>query len=304
MNTTNTEKKHYAKRDPESQGIHYINHVSAMTTEGLHAKSAIAAELAHRDIEIERLRVALAAPAQAVPASVIMASVMRDDGGEHPAFCLMVAYRAEKDAKAALAMLTDEPAQQAAPAPARHPVAAPAQAGEYPPLACDYCGALTPDPWHSSGMLHGKMSKHIHSCDSCVVEAEVQKQDEALIRLMLEALECSGEPDDPGHRCSHCDDYVDRNSVLRNAARKRLEAVGAGGVEPLRKRECLHQIQEPDHFRGATEMVTAARQPLDDKAILQGRTDGYDAEDPPEGWAFAQGVRFAERAHGITGEPQ
>ena len=56
-----------------------------------------------------------AAPAQAVPASVIMASVMRDDGGEHPAFCLMVAYRAEKDAMAALAMLTDEPAQQAAP---------------------------------------------------------------------------------------------------------------------------------------------------------------------------------------------
>lgn len=83
-----------------------------------------------------------------------------------------------------------------------------------------------------------------------------------------------------------------------------LDAVGAGGVEPLRKRECLHKIAEPDHFRGATEMVTAARQPLDDKAILQGRTDGYDAEDPPEGWAFAQGVRFAERAHGITGEPQ
>lgn len=57
------------------------------------------------------------------------------------------------------------------------------------------------------------------------IEAEVQKQDEALIRLMLEALECSGEPDDPGHRCSHCDDYVDRNSVLRNAARKRLESM-------------------------------------------------------------------------------
>ncbi len=45
--------------------------------------------------------------------------------------------------------------------------AAPAQAGEYPPLECDYCGALTPDPWHSSGMMNGKMSKHIHSCDSC-----------------------------------------------------------------------------------------------------------------------------------------
>ena len=41
------------------------------------------------------------------------------------------------------------------------------QAGEYSALVCDYCGALTPDPWHSSGMLHGKMSKHIHSCDAC-----------------------------------------------------------------------------------------------------------------------------------------
>ena len=61
MNST----KHYAKRDPDAQGIHYINHVSAMTTEGLHAESAIAAELAHRDIEIERLRAALVAPAEA-----------------------------------------------------------------------------------------------------------------------------------------------------------------------------------------------------------------------------------------------
>ena len=37
-----------------------------------------------------------------------------------------------------------------------------------------------------------------------------------------------------------------------------LDAVGAGGVEPLRKRECLHQITEPDHFRGATKMVAEA----------------------------------------------
>lgn len=55
------------------------------------------------------------------------------------------------------------------------------------------------------------------------VEAETRKQDEALIRQLVEALECNGEPDDPGHRCSHCDDYVDRNSVLRYAARKRLD---------------------------------------------------------------------------------
>lgn len=36
-----------------------------------------------------------------------------------------------------------------------------------------------------------------------------------------------------------------------------VAAVGSGGVEPLRKRECLHQIQEPDHFRGATKMARA-----------------------------------------------
>ena len=59
------------------------------------------------------------------------------------------------------------------------------QAGEYTALVCDYCGALTPDPWHSSGMLHGKMSKHIHSCDACAArgaaQAQAAKQQEQLI---------------------------------------------------------------------------------------------------------------------------
>lgn len=69
MTNTNTAAasgtaKHYAERDHEAQGVHYINHVSAMTGEGLHAKSAIAAELAHRDMEIDRLRAALAAAPQ------------------------------------------------------------------------------------------------------------------------------------------------------------------------------------------------------------------------------------------------
>ena len=50
-------------------------------------------------------------------------------------------------------------------------------AGEYPALVCDYCGALTPDPWHSSGMLHGKMSKHIHSCDACAARGVAKAQD-------------------------------------------------------------------------------------------------------------------------------
>ena len=50
--------RQYAVRDHVEQKEHYVRHVSAMTGEGLHAKSAIAAELAHRDIEIERLRAA------------------------------------------------------------------------------------------------------------------------------------------------------------------------------------------------------------------------------------------------------
>lgn len=42
----------YQDRDHAAQGEHYLRHVEAMTSEGLHAKSAIAGELAARDIEI------------------------------------------------------------------------------------------------------------------------------------------------------------------------------------------------------------------------------------------------------------
>lgn len=48
--------KLYARRDTESMGDLYIRHVEAMTAEGLHEKNRIAAELAHRDAEIGRLR--------------------------------------------------------------------------------------------------------------------------------------------------------------------------------------------------------------------------------------------------------
>lgn len=46
----------YADRDIIAQGSYYLRHVSAMTAERLHEKSDIAAELAHRDQEIDRLR--------------------------------------------------------------------------------------------------------------------------------------------------------------------------------------------------------------------------------------------------------
>ena len=53
--------KLYAERDIEGQGEHYVNHVMAMTSENLHGKSNIAAELAHRDIRIAELEAQLEA---------------------------------------------------------------------------------------------------------------------------------------------------------------------------------------------------------------------------------------------------
>ena len=48
--------KLYAERDIEAQDQYYLDHIMAMTGEDLHSKSAIAAELAHRDIQIEALQ--------------------------------------------------------------------------------------------------------------------------------------------------------------------------------------------------------------------------------------------------------
>lgn len=44
-----------------------------------------------------------------------------------------------------------------------------------------------------------------------------------LLRQVLETLTCTGEDDDPGHRCGYCDDYVDRNGPVRKALRAALE---------------------------------------------------------------------------------
>ncbi len=51
-------------------------------------------------------------------------------------------------------------------------------------------------------------------------------------RAALEALNCSGESDDPGHRCGHCDDYVDRNGVVRAALCDAISAAEAQQAEP------------------------------------------------------------------------
>ena len=54
-----------------------------------------------------------------------------------------------------------------------------------------------------------------------LTESEVRKSDDALLQAALDALTCTGESDDPGHRCGHCDDYVDRNGQVRAALRAR-----------------------------------------------------------------------------------
>lgn len=50
--------KQYAERDSfemDKAGGYFTRHIAAMTAEGLHDKYAIADELAHRDMEIDRL---------------------------------------------------------------------------------------------------------------------------------------------------------------------------------------------------------------------------------------------------------
>lgn len=54
------EKKLYPRKDSQELGEYYLRHVDHMTTEGLHAKSDIARQLAWRDREIQELRVLLA----------------------------------------------------------------------------------------------------------------------------------------------------------------------------------------------------------------------------------------------------
>ena len=47
--------KQYAQRDPIKLGEYYLRHIMALTEEKLHSKADIASEMAHRDMEIDRL---------------------------------------------------------------------------------------------------------------------------------------------------------------------------------------------------------------------------------------------------------
>ena len=74
-------EKQYAERDPialDKAGGYFTRHLAAMTAEGLHDKSAIAEELAHRDMELDRLKKALRAAQEFIARFTSGNSVPRD----------------------------------------------------------------------------------------------------------------------------------------------------------------------------------------------------------------------------------
>ena len=77
-------EKQYGQRDPialEKAGGYFTRHMQAMTAEDLFDKSAIAEELAWRDMQIDRLRAALAevVPAFSMTRIIMECQAARDD---------------------------------------------------------------------------------------------------------------------------------------------------------------------------------------------------------------------------------
>ena len=85
-----TDDKLYAERDIEQldkDGDYYFKHVLHMTREALHSKSDIAAELAWRDREIDRLKASL-------PEAIEQTHMAgQADAGVDPSFSNAQAYR-------------------------------------------------------------------------------------------------------------------------------------------------------------------------------------------------------------------
>ena len=143
----------------------------------------------------------------------------------------------------------------------------------------------------------------------------------------LEALSCSGEPDDPGHRCGACDDYVDRNGLVRSALRAALaeealqvmadNASGLGlSYEPVQepvawmvytldgKSVCV--TDSPADFTDQHKALPLYTHPVDDTAPQRKplTDEEIDAVCAPLGFAQLsprEVARAIERAHGIGG---
>ena len=138
-------------------------------------------------------------------------------------------------------------------------------AAERESLQCDYCGAVTDDPWHSSGMLHGQLSRHIHSCDICAAQP-----------LHVAAINCPHEIDKDRVVLHYDSKQPGKNALAQLAARlqaaqAQLEAVGAdpddeavpaNAAESYTQRviEALYENGDPVSVDAAEELQRLATQ--------------------------------------------
>lgn len=95
------------RRDlPETMQVihHAVQHGLASLTDTVSTDYARELQALRKKVATYEARDALGLVTKAPPAAVT-ASIMRDEGGEVPAFCLMAAYRTEADVQAACALL-------------------------------------------------------------------------------------------------------------------------------------------------------------------------------------------------------
>lgn len=58
------------------------------------------------------------------------------------------------------------------------------------PLTCDFCGAPTDDPWHTSDATR----KHLHQCDACHADSGQKLTDEQIVQIGHEYFRTGHDP--------------------------------------------------------------------------------------------------------------
>ena len=120
-----------------------------------------------------------------------------------------------------------------------------------------------------------------------ILRQAMEAAKESLARSGLTAIRLAREGDQQAAETLRA--QQDRIAELES----QLAAIGAGGVQPLRKRECLHQIGEPYHFRDATKMVQSGA-PVVPVANCYSDDDGDRWRDRPDDCEFVEGRALGE----------